>query len=65
MSQAEVLDMRHDLFLANLKYAFLHRLNQTQEGRDYIKKAKRLQTTEPDYDRVRSVAGYKREEGEA
>lgn len=48
LSYNEVLDLPCDTYLLMLKNATLDKLNSTQEGRDYLKKIKRLNTTEPD-----------------
>lgn len=61
MTQSEVLQMNHDLFLANFKYAFIEDKMSTEEGREYLKKANRLQQSEPDYDKLKSLKGYKKE----
>jgi hypothetical protein len=61
MTQQEVLKMPHDLFLANYKYAFIEDKMQTEEGREYLRKAYRLQQTEPDYNKLRKLDGYKKE----
>jgi hypothetical protein len=61
MTQNNVLQMSHDLFLANFKYAFIEDKLSTEEGREYLKKANRLQQTEPDYDKIQKLKGYKKE----
>jgi hypothetical protein len=59
MAEDAVLQLPHDLFLANLKYAFIEDKMQTEEGRTYLKTAYRLQQTEPDYKKIRQMKGYK------
>lgn len=44
----QVLQLPADMFLLMLKNHIVDELNSTQEGRDYIEKCKRLNTTEPD-----------------
>lgn len=59
MSQDKVLQLPHDLFLLNLKNAFIEDKLKTPEGREYLKKAYRLQQTEPDYEKLRQMKGYR------
>lgn len=61
MTQEQVLKMPHDLFLANFKYSFVEDKMSTEEGREYLKKAYRLQQTEPDMDKIQKLKGYKKE----
>ncbi|WP_035290274.1 hypothetical protein [Clostridium sp. KNHs214] len=61
MTQEQVLQMPHDLFLANFKYSFIEDKMSTEEGREYLKKAHRLQQVEPDYDKIQKLKGYKKE----
>ncbi|WP_133158789.1 hypothetical protein [Clostridium thermosuccinogenes] len=62
MSQDKVLQMPHDIFRLNLKYAFIEEKMQTEEGREYLRKAYRLQQTKPDMDKLRKLKGYKAEQ---
>lgn len=57
MSQDKVLQMYHDYFLLNLKYAFINEKMQSEEGRAYLKKAYRLRQTEPDYKGIKELQG--------
>ncbi|WP_443660448.1 hypothetical protein [Clostridium algidicarnis] len=61
MTQVEVLQMPHDLFLANFKYAFIEDKMSTEEGREYLKKAHRLKQVEPDYKKLKNMSSYKTE----
>lgn len=61
LNQKEVLELPHDMFLLNMKYAFIEDKMSTEEGRDYLRKAYRLQQTEPDYEKLREFKGYKLE----
>lgn len=58
----KVLSLPVDLFLLMKKNAFLDKMNTTEEGKKYLQDCKRLSTTEPDYDRLRSMPGYQAEE---
>lgn len=49
----QVLDLPCDVFLLMLKNDYLDELNSTQEGREYLEKCKRLNTTEMDYQALR------------
>lgn len=44
----QVLELPIDVFQLMLKNHYLDELNSTQEGRDYLEKCKRLNTTEAD-----------------
>lgn len=44
----EVLQLDYDVFLSMNKNAIIEELNETQEGRDYLEKCKRLNTTSID-----------------
>lgn len=53
MSYREVLELPTDIFLIMVKNHYIDELNSTQEGRDYLEKCKRLNTTEPDRVKVK------------
>lgn len=46
----DVLNLPTDTFLLMLKESVLEELNSTAQGREYLKKCKRLSTTEIDID---------------
>lgn len=50
----KVMELETDVFLLALKCAIMEKLQQTEEGREYIKKCNRLNTTELD------VKGFER-----
>ena len=43
-----VLSLPHDVFLMMLKHSVIDELNSTEEGREYLEKCKRLNTTSLD-----------------
>lgn len=49
----EVLQLPCDVFLLMVRNHYIDELNGTQEGRDYIEKCKRLNTTEIDIQGIR------------
>lgn len=49
----EVLQLPCDVFLLMVRNHYIDELNSTQEGRDYIEKCKRLNTTEIDIQGIR------------
>jgi len=59
MKQSEVLEMPHDLFLANFKHAFIEDKMSTEQGREYLKQANRLMQTKADYSKLKTLKGYK------
>lgn len=54
-------EMPRDLYLLCLRNAAISRYEQTEEGRQYLKDAHRLEQTEPDLDKIRATPGYKAE----
>lgn len=62
LSYFQALQLPVDLFLLMKKNAFLDKMNATDEGKQYLKDCERLRTTEPDYDKLRSMPGYQAEE---
>lgn len=55
LSLNEVLEMKHDVFLASLKCEVIRELNETEEGRKYLEDCKRLNTTSLDKNAFRRV----------
>ena len=49
----EVLDLPTDLFMLMLKNHYVDELNKTEEGREYLEKCKRLNTTTIDKVKIR------------
>lgn len=49
----EVLKLPCDVFLLMVKNDYMDELNSTQEGREYLEKCKRLNTTEMDFSALR------------
>lgn len=62
ISYNEALDMPIDLFLLMKKNATLDRLRSTPEGRQYLEDCRRLAQKEPDYEALRQLPGYQKEE---
>ena len=55
------LDMACDMFSACVKQAYINRMNESEGGRKYLADCERLTKTEPDYDALRSLPGYRQE----
>lgn len=53
----EVMDLPCDVFQSMLKNSIVEEYNQTQEGRDYLAKCKRLQTTTLDEEALHKKFG--------
>lgn len=49
----EVLQLPADIYLLMVKNHYIDELNRTQEGRDYLAKCQRLNTTEVNRDEVK------------
>lgn len=62
LSFYEVMSLPCDVFLLMKKHAVIDRLNQTEEGRRYLKDCRRLSQTKPDYEALKSLPGYLRKE---
>lgn len=48
-----------DVYLLFLHDAFIDKMRQTEAGREYLAKCRRLETTEPDRKRLRAKFGGK------
>lgn len=53
MSYFAALDLPTDTFMFIFRDAVIHEYSQSEEGRAYLEKAKRLNTTEPDWKAIR------------
>lgn len=59
MSHAEIMNLPYAIFLSYLKHYQIFDLMSTEKGRDYLEKVERIQQTEPDFNKLRNVSGYK------
>ena len=59
LDQHKILALPLDLYMLNLKEAFIYKQNKTKEGREYLKKAYRLKQTDADLDKIRNMKNYK------
>lgn len=50
----EALELPCDLYLLMVKNATIDKLNQTEEGRDYLAKCERMKMTTPDFKAIRN-----------
>lgn len=57
----QVGDLEYLQYLTWRRDAYIHRLNQTEEGQKYLENAYRMEQTEPDRDRLRKKLGRKEE----
>lgn len=57
----EVMELPFDLFLLMKKHAFIDKMNETEEGRQYLKDCERLKKTKPDYSALKELPGYRAE----
>lgn len=53
MDYKHVLELPADVFLLMVKNSIINELESTEEGRDYLEKCKRLNTTTIDKDAIR------------
>lgn len=53
----EVRQLKYIEYLTYRRDAFIHRLNQTEAGQEYLKNAWRMEQTEPDRDKLRRKFG--------
>lgn len=53
----EIEELEYIDFLQYRRDAFIHKMNQTEEGREYLEKAKMLTQTEPDRASLRQLFG--------
>ncbi len=53
----EVADLNYLDYLIYRRDAFIHRLNQSEKGQEYLKNAFRLQKTKPDKQKLRDKFG--------
>lgn len=56
------LDLPCDLFALARKHAVIKQLEQSEEGRQYLADCERLTKTAPDFEKLRSMKGYRRED---
>ena len=61
MSLPDVCDLLLDDYLLLLRDAFIARKLQSEDGREYLDNAWRLEQTEPDVDGLRSTIGRREE----
>lgn len=57
----QVQDLEIDLYLFFMREAYIHELNQTKEGREYLEDCWRICQTEPDRKAIREK--FKRRDG--
>lgn len=57
LSFFEVAELDYLQYLVWRRDAFIHRLNQTEEGQEYLKNAYRMEQTKPDRERLREKLG--------
>lgn len=57
LSFFEVAELDYLQYLTWRRDAFIHRLNQTEEGQEYLKNAYRMEQTKPDRERLREKLG--------
>lgn len=57
LSFLEVAELNYLQYLIWRRDAFIHRLNQTEEGQEYLKNAYRMEQTKPDRKRLREKLG--------
>lgn len=55
----EIEELEYIDYLQYRRDAFIHMLNQTEEGREYLENARTLEQTEPDRKRLRELFGRK------
>lgn len=55
----QIKQLNYIEFLQYRRDAFIHRLNQTEEGREYLRNAWRMTQTEPDREKLRLKFGKK------
>lgn len=60
MSHTELLNLPYKVFLSYLKRYQIFDLMSTEEGRKYLEQVERIKQTEPDFAKLRQVAGYKK-----
>lgn len=56
----EIEELEYIDYLQYRRDAFIHALNQTEEGREYLENARTLSQTEPDRKRLRELFGRER-----
>ena len=61
MTLPDVCDLLLDAYLLMLRAAFIARKLQSEDGREYLDNAWRLEQTEPDVDGLRSTFGRQEE----
>lgn len=59
-SHWDILKLPHSAFLSYKKHAYIHKLEQTEEGREYLNKAYRYMNPRVDADlsSIRRLTGY-------
>ncbi len=55
----EIEELEYIDFLQYRRDAFIHEMNQTEEGREYLENARTLLQTEPDREALRRISGKK------
>jgi hypothetical protein len=63
MGYEQIVNLPYSIFLSLMKHNQMMDLEETPEGRDYLDKLRRLNTTEADLGSLRKLAGYKVERG--
>ena len=64
LSLYEVREMDYLMYLTLRRDAFIHKLNQTEKGREYLDNAWRMEQTRPDRAALRKKLGKEGADGE-
>lgn len=56
----EVDELQIDAYLFYLREAFIHKMNQTDEGREYLENCWRMEQVEPDRGHLRDKFGKRK-----
>lgn len=59
LNLCEVLELPYLRYLAWRRDAYIHRLEQSEQGREYLANAWRMEQTEPDRKGLKARAGHK------
>lgn len=65
MSYFEIMRLPYGVFLGLLKHFRIFIMQQTEEGREYLRKAKVIGEKEPDWTKIRGLKGYRKVRGAA
>ncbi|WP_407268973.1 hypothetical protein [Radiobacillus sp. PE A8.2] len=65
MGYEQVMKLPYPIFVSYLVENKIMDLQETEEGREYLRKIERLKVTTPDYSKLKSTSGYKQKAGES